>query len=291
MFAEAEDAAVRVPELYSPAAADSISYGATVSCTAGLPQRSFASKLVSLKLLSEHLTAPTSRAVSALGALRRRYIHADPSLRPRKPEYEVTGASRQVLPATRLLRSSPSQDKRMTARLGACRPSCDGCTQMRNFRPLLSRPTCQLLAGPTTMRTLCKETTSGCQVRAPAALCGMLLLCNLAQRGSVLAMQTCTGYNRTRCDGSIGAGGNGRLVNELARDVPILYRSEVTHVHHGTAGVTVETHDGRAVTADACLVTVPLGVLKAGRPRFTPALTPEKHRAIERMGYESDAPS
>jgi monoamine oxidase len=78
-------------------------------------------------------------------------------------------------------------------------------------------------------------------------------------------------------------GGNGRLVNELAKNVPIMYNTEATHVHYGTAGVTVET-TGRALTADACVVTVPLGVLKDGRPAFSPPLPPAKLQAIERLG-------
>ena len=39
------------------------------------------------------------------------------------------------------------------------------------------------------------------------------------------------------------------------------------------------------VSADACVVTVPLGVLKRGAPAFSPPLPPRKLQAIKRLGF------
>jgi hypothetical protein len=89
------------------------------------------------------------------------------------------------------------------------------------------------------------------------------------------------------------AGGNSRLVSALAEDVPILYNTPAKEVLYGGSGVTVVTADHRAVVADVCLVTVPLGVLKAGAIQFNPALPQRKQAAIDRLGcvHISAAPS
>lgn len=80
------------------------------------------------------------------------------------------------------------------------------------------------------------------------------------------------------------AGGTAQLVEGLTKDVPILYNSPAARVHYGTSGVTVVTTQGRAITADACIVTVPLGVLKANKISFFPPLPKAKASAIKRLG-------
>lgn len=80
-------------------------------------------------------------------------------------------------------------------------------------------------------------------------------------------------------------GGNARLVKALAEEVPILYNTAAQEVHYGDAGVTVVTADGGALAADACLVTVPLGVLKAGHICFRPPLPASKQKAIDALGF------
>ena len=45
------------------------------------------------------------------------------------------------------------------------------------------------------------------------------------------------------------------------------------------------TADGRAEEGSHVVVTVPLGVLKRGLPRFSPVLPPDRLAAIERLGF------
>ena len=80
------------------------------------------------------------------------------------------------------------------------------------------------------------------------------------------------------------AGGNVRLVQALAEHVPVMYNTPVGAVHYGSEGVTVVTEDGRALAADACVVSVPLGVLKASHIDFSPPLPQPKLDAIDRLG-------
>lgn len=60
----------------------------------------------------------------------------------------------------------------------------------------------------------------------------------------------------------------------------IQYASPVSVVDHSGERVRVTTTDGRVYTADKVLVTVSIGVLRAGDIRFIPALSPEKTQAI-----------
>lgn len=85
-------------------------------------------------------------------------------------------------------------------------------------------------------------------------------------------------------DAAVAAGGNARLVQALAEDVPVLYNTPVASVDYGGGGVTVTTVEGSAVVADACIVTVPLGVLKADTIDFQPPLPEAKRQAISRLG-------
>ncbi|KAG2450392.1 hypothetical protein HYH02_004895 [Chlamydomonas schloesseri] len=81
------------------------------------------------------------------------------------------------------------------------------------------------------------------------------------------------------------AGGNGRLVQLLAADLPVLYRCPVAEVRYGPGGVAVLAADGSSYQAAAAVVTLPLGVLKAGDVVFDPPLPPSKQEAIQRLGY------
>lgn len=49
-------------------------------------------------------------------------------------------------------------------------------------------------------------------------------------------------------------------------------------------GVTVVTQDGRSITGQYAVVTLPLGVLKAGDVEFSPALPQSKRNAMQRLG-------
>ena len=80
------------------------------------------------------------------------------------------------------------------------------------------------------------------------------------------------------------AGGNARLLEALCDGLPVLYNTEVTSVRYGSEGVMISTSRGQAINAAACVVTVPLGILKAGKIEFEPALPQTKLDAIRRLG-------
>lgn len=77
-------------------------------------------------------------------------------------------------------------------------------------------------------------------------------------------------------------GGYARLVEALAHDLPIRLGETVTAIEHDARGVRVTTDRGELRGSHA-VVTVPLGVLKAGRIRFSPELPNAKRAAIERL--------
>jgi len=78
-------------------------------------------------------------------------------------------------------------------------------------------------------------------------------------------------------------GGYQRLADALAADVDVELGVEVTGVAWSGGGVELTTSAG-ARRADAVIVSVPLGVLQAGRPAFTPGLPEAKVAAIRRLG-------
>ena len=79
-------------------------------------------------------------------------------------------------------------------------------------------------------------------------------------------------------------GGYVQLSRHLAQGLTIKQGTEVTRIAHGGAQVRIDTSQG-TVTADRVIVTVPLGVLKAGAIEFDPPLPASKRRAIERLGF------
>ena len=72
-------------------------------------------------------------------------------------------------------------------------------------------------------------------------------------------------------------GGYAALVKDLLDGIPTELGWPVATVAHSADGVTVTATDGRTVTGDRAVVTLPLGVLKSGAVRFDPPL-PETHR-------------
>ena len=65
------------------------------------------------------------------------------------------------------------------------------------------------------------------------------------------------------------------LAEAMAEGLDIRYGARVTKVCWGDGGATVSCSDGRRFTADAVIVTVSLGVLKARNPSpYIPAHTP-----------------
>jgi len=81
-------------------------------------------------------------------------------------------------------------------------------------------------------------------------------------------------------------GGIGSLAGNLVKGVEKLHLSKkVTRVEYGDRGVRVLCEDGMALAGDACLITVPLGVLKSKMIEFEPELPNEKNEAIQRLSY------
>lgn len=74
-------------------------------------------------------------------------------------------------------------------------------------------------------------------------------------------------------------------IEHLAQGLDIRLNTRIQRVHWSETGVTVSTDQGE-FTADRAIITLPLGVLKAGTVTFEPALPPEKQAAIDglRMG-------
>jgi polyamine oxidase len=79
-------------------------------------------------------------------------------------------------------------------------------------------------------------------------------------------------------------GGYRQLVRFVARDLDIATGVEVTRIEFGGATIHLDTSTG-PMTADRVIVTIPLGVLKAGAVAFDPPLPDAKQAAIERLGF------
>lgn len=80
-------------------------------------------------------------------------------------------------------------------------------------------------------------------------------------------------------------GGYQRVAEGMARGLDIRLRTTVDEIRLGAGGVGVEVVTSRKTYRGAAvIVTVPLGVLQASRPRFTPGLPAAKRAAISRLG-------
>jgi monoamine oxidase len=80
-------------------------------------------------------------------------------------------------------------------------------------------------------------------------------------------------------------GGYRTLVDRLAIGLDVRASTPVSSIRHGRTGVAVQTADGEWL-ADHAIVTVPLGVLKAGRIAFDPPLPERQRRAIGGLGMK-----
>ncbi len=80
--------------------------------------------------------------------------------------------------------------------------------------------------------------------------------------------------------------GYDRLLIALAEGVDIRLNTVVEAVDWSGENVRVRAADGQVLEADNAIITLPLGVLQAGRVRFTPELPADKQAAIRnlRMG-------
>jgi polyamine oxidase len=85
--------------------------------------------------------------------------------------------------------------------------------------------------------------------------------------------------------GDAPTGGYRRLVNAMAARVDVRLGRPVSEVAVRADGVRVVTADGSVEEGSHAVVALPLGVLKDGRPRFDPALPPDRLAAIGRLGF------
>jgi monoamine oxidase len=76
--------------------------------------------------------------------------------------------------------------------------------------------------------------------------------------------------------------GYDQLTGAMAQGIEVVTDAAVAEIDRRGSVVTIETDRGR-FSARAAVVSLPLGVLKTGVPRFVPALPLEKQRAIDRL--------
>lgn len=75
------------------------------------------------------------------------------------------------------------------------------------------------------------------------------------------------------------------LMQKLAADLHIMHGAVVRRVlWQGGIGVTVVTRDGRSITGDRVVITLPIGILQSDTVEFSPALPARTREAIRRIG-------
>ena len=79
-------------------------------------------------------------------------------------------------------------------------------------------------------------------------------------------------------------GGYNRLIATVRGKLPVRTQEVVTGVRYDTDGASVTLESGETIDADRVVVTVPIGVLKAGTIKFEPALPATKQEAITALG-------
>lgn len=84
-------------------------------------------------------------------------------------------------------------------------------------------------------------------------------------------------------DNHLFPGGYDQIAAWLAQGLDVKRSHQVTEISYDASGVKATTSQG-AFSGDRAVVTCPLGVLKAGTIRFTPALPQRKLDAINRLG-------
>jgi polyamine oxidase len=85
--------------------------------------------------------------------------------------------------------------------------------------------------------------------------------------------------------GDVPDGGYRRVVDAMATGVDVHLGAEAAGVVLAPDGVRVRCADGTTEEGSHVVMAVPLGVLKRGAPRFSPALPPGRRAAIERLGF------
>ena len=85
--------------------------------------------------------------------------------------------------------------------------------------------------------------------------------------------------------GDLPRDGYRSVVQALAPGVDVRLSTEVVSVEVDAAGIRATCADGSVETGSHVIVTVPLGVLKRGSPRFDPPLPAPMMRAVEKLGF------
>ncbi|MEV0261108.1 FAD-dependent oxidoreductase [Streptomyces sp. NPDC050617] len=79
--------------------------------------------------------------------------------------------------------------------------------------------------------------------------------------------------------------GYDKLLAHVRGTIPVRTGAVVTRIARDPGGVTLTLADGETLRADRCVITVPLGVLKARKITFEPALPVQKREAIDALGF------
>ncbi len=95
------------------------------------------------------------------------------------------------------------------------------------------------------------------------------------------------GYDPLPTDDVMVDGGMQAFVTSLAKNIKPSLGESVEAIIRTENGISVQT-TRRRIDADSVIVTVPLGVLKAGTIRFDPGLPVEHRAAIDRLGFGNE---
>jgi monoamine oxidase len=76
--------------------------------------------------------------------------------------------------------------------------------------------------------------------------------------------------------------GYDQIIHKLAQNLDIQLQQKVREINYTNCGVSITTN-GSNFTADAAIVTLPLGVLKSGTIKFSPQLPTHKQEAFNRL--------
>ncbi|KAL5721606.1 non-specific polyamine oxidase [Ranunculus cassubicifolius] len=78
------------------------------------------------------------------------------------------------------------------------------------------------------------------------------------------------------------------VIKALAKDIDIRLNHRVKNISNWGNGVMIKVEDGKSIIADAVIITVPLGVLKANLIEFKPKLPAWKIDAISNLGVGNE---
>lgn len=108
---------------------------------------------------------------------------------------------------------------------------------------------------------------------------------------TVLVQVSLSEWNQDERFGAFGGphaqvmGGYGQLADAMAAGLhDIRYNEPVTEISYTADGATAVTQSGLSVSADAVVVSAPIGVLQKGKISFSPALPEWKTEAFTRIG-------